>query len=732
MSITYYAKSADEDGHQETNHDHLEKVANLAQIFGAEINMPSEAYMCGIMHDFGKYGQRFQNVLNKTESSIDHAICGAVYLSVKIVPRRSAYRLVAVIVAAHHSGLRSFEDLKQEMTDIFKGNGSCISGNGKKASLIGQTDYETAESVLLSEFPSFAFKKLNKYGDDSPTAKMLRARMLLSCLVDADYTVSSGKIEESDTVLEPDLLLQKLYLHMDKLRKASKSNRELNRLRDDVFRQCGDAGNMEPGIFTLTAPTGVGKTMSLLHFALKHCAVHGKRRIILVLPFLTLTEQSQREYEKLIPDILADHSQSRLSEEQRELAARWDSPFIITTSVRFFESLFAYRPKDCRKLHSIAQSVIIFDEAQSLPKELAAATMKSISSLCKDYGCTMVFSTATQPDFGALPELEDWQPREILPDGEKLYAALRRTQLHWKIDTPTSLEDIAGEMARSDSVCAIVNLRRHAAKLFESLKTLCLHDSLFFLTTDLCPGHRSNVIDEIKARLRDGKPCRVVATQCIEAGVDLDFKTVYRALAPLEAIIQAAGRCNRNGLGTGHVTVFIPEDGGNIYPGESYWKAAEIVKIMHASGNVDIHDPKTIKDYYRRLFCDAESKGELTKAIKGENYEEAAAEYKLISKQGVQVIVPYDESLFMEVYEQAMTDGLTPELIRKAAPITVSSYNEDLVRQHCEQIPWHRKRAGDICESDFYILALGHWDLYTSDMGLKLSAPDPKDDIFMV
>lgn len=182
-----------------------------------------------------------------------------------------------------------------------------------------------------------------------------------------------------------------------------------------------------PGPLHADGPDGHRETHGFLHFALRHCAAHGKMRVILVLPFLTLTEQSQREYEKLVPHILADHSQSRLSEEERELASRWDTPFIIMTSVRFFKSLFAARPKDCRKLHSIAQSVILFDKAQGLPTELAAATMRSTAALCPEYGCTMVFSTATQLDFASLPELQDWRPREILLGGRALYAALRRT-----------------------------------------------------------------------------------------------------------------------------------------------------------------------------------------------------------------------------------------------------------------------------------------------------------------
>ena len=366
---------------------------------------------------------------------------------------------------------------------------------------------------------------------------MLRMRMLFSCLVDADYTASSGAGQPEDAVLDAELLLQTLYARMDSLREHSRADRELNQVRDQVFQACGDAGKCAPGLFTLTAPTGVGKTLSLLHFALRHCARHHMRRIILVLPFLALTEQSQQAYEPLIPDILADHSQSRLSDVQRELAARWNAPFIITTSVRFFESLFSSQPKDCRKLHSIAHSVILFDEAQSLPADLMASSMKAAEELCRSYGCTVVFSTATQPDLSTLPELGQWRPREILSDGKRYYRALKRVQMHWKLDSPTSLDEIAEEMAQQCSTCTIVNLRRHAVQLFRSLKDRVPEEeseSLFFLTTDLCPAHRSAVISQIKARQIEGLPCRVVATQCIEAGVDLDFQNVYRALAPLK------------------------------------------------------------------------------------------------------------------------------------------------------------------------------------------------------
>ena len=503
MREVYYAKSADKCGHRITNQEHLNVVAELAQRFGTEVGMPKCAKVAGLVHDFGKYSEAFQNVLNGTATSVDHAICAAAYLYGSEKTAKLAYRMIAEASAAHHSALRSFGSMKAELRDICRGEGSGVCWSGKKSALFGPEQFIEAQSAFSRDFGNFKIT-VERFDDTSADVKMLRARMLFSCLVDADYTASSGRSADEGAVLDPKALLSKLYAHMEELRKGSDSDKALNRIRNEVFRRCGEAGDMAPGLFTLTAPTGVGKTMSLLHIALRHCIAQGKRRIILVLPFLTLTEQSQREYGKLIDNILSDHSQSRLSEEERELAARWDSPFIITTSVRFFESLFSAHPKDCRKLHSIAQSVILFDEAQSLPSDLATATMRAARSLCDDYGCSIVFSTATQPDFSVLPDLDNWQPREILSAGELYYAALRRTRVCWLLERPTALEDIAIEMAQKDSVCAIVNLRRHAVRLFETLKAACPNDerdSLFFLTTDLCPKHRSGIVDTIKERL---------------------------------------------------------------------------------------------------------------------------------------------------------------------------------------------------------------------------------------
>ena len=390
-----------------------------------------------------------------------------------------------------------------------------------------------ANEAFRKDFPDFRLPKLPA----PPAAElesMLYTRLLFSCLVDADYTASAMNDDNAylahaeDSCFDPLMLLEKLYAYCRDIRQASTADKTLNRYRDQVFKQCGNMGDAPEGLYTLATPTGTGKTLALLHFALRHCLKHGKKRIIIVLPFLTLAEQNADTYSKIIPNVLVDHSQGDLPEEARELVARWSAPVIITTSVRFFEALFSDRPTVCRKLHNIAGSVVVFDEAQSLPANLASTTLRAVNELCGRYHTTMVFSTATQPDFDARKDL-NWAPREILPEHKELFEALKRVGVEWQIGDETPLEVIAEEMAGCARVCTIVNLRRHARQITAALTRRCPEDTVFFLTTDLCPAYRSRQIEIIRQRLKQKLPCRVVATQCIEAGVDLDFETLYRA-----------------------------------------------------------------------------------------------------------------------------------------------------------------------------------------------------------
>ena len=727
----YYAKSKREDGTQELLRDHLAKVSEMAGVFGEQIGSRKTAELCGKLHDFGKYSESFKGVLERKCFHINHALCGAAFLYCLIGKRKSSfcYQAAMEVINGHHDGLTGYDDLEIFLINSLQSDDPVECNNRKTAALAGQKQYREATNAFLNDFPQFtseglAIENVQKLEEiDESIDAMLYTRMLFSCLVDADYTISSEKELQEPLEFKAKQCLKALYEYREELKKNVKGSSTVNSLRDLLFERCGEAARLKEGLFTLTAPTGTGKTLALLNFALQHADEFKKKRIILVLPFLALTEQSYDVYSKIIPEILQDHSQSELDDRQREFAERWESPFIITTSVQFFQALFAQKPTDCRKLHNVANSIILFDEAQSLPANLLAATLNAVNALCTRYHCTMVFSTATQPEFKFIQGIS-WKPIEIVPEYPMMYKKLKRTQVEWRMKKRIPLEEIAREMEEEENVCVIVNLRRHAVKLFESLKkNHCDREEIFFLTTDLCPKHRSEVIRNIKERQKAGLPCKVISTQCIEAGVDLDFCVLYRALAPLEAIIQAAGRCNRSGkFGTGKVVVFEPEVEGSLYPPDKWYQnAAVVVKEILSRENIDINDPECISNYYEILFREyAKDKEALTKAIEDRDYKETAREYKLIDNQGKKVMVPFGEKmqLYKDVRKELLSGNLTPELVKKSAEITVNTFEKD-VEKYCEQAYYFDRKKKQKMESGYYVLRTQYEYMYREDMGLQ-------------
>ena len=734
----YYAKSANAHHGKILVKEHLERVGALAAEFGAEIGMPEAARLAGDFHDFGKYSDRFQGVLDGTAQRVDHALPGAAFLyqqkgldGKRGYPVWTRYAPVLEAIQGHHDGLLSLESLAGALRETMTTEGADACPSGKQPSLSGQPQLRAAAQAFLRDRPGYSCPHLpDRPAEREPVAAMLDTRMLFSCLVDADYSVSAQEDDpdylcrSSGGVLDAPAALERLLAYRAGLQRTSAADLTLNRLRDRVFEACGEAGALPPGLFTLTAPTGVGKTVAMLHFALRHCVAHGLRRIIVVLPFLALAEQTEAVYRHIFPEILVDHSQRELPDEMRQLAARWDAPVVITTSVRFFESLFADRPTDCRKLHNIAGSLVLFDEAQSLPAELAGATVRAVDALCRKYRCTMVFSTATQPDFSALPEAP-WHPTELLPDNRALFAETRRVQVQWRLPkngaAAMPLTAVAEELAAHTNAACVVNLRRHARTLFLALRQrLATDEGLFLLTTDLCPGHRLAAVEAIKARQRAGLPCRVVATQCIEAGVDLDFAVLYRALAPLEAIIQAAGRCNRNGRlpQGGRVVVFEPQEAGRLYPGDSYGAGAQIVKALWAEGgDPDLNSPQLVAAYYRRFFARGVRNGALENALCDKDYPETARQYRLIRNAGVRLIVPWagQAALFHQLRQAELAGGVPAALLRAAAPITITCFDEEAVRA-CAS-PLFLWRRGERTESGYYLLNTGYEQAYDPLMG---------------
>ena len=722
----YNAKSAGNFHGEISNQEHLKKVALLARKFGAEIGKAEVAELAGGIHDFGKYADRFQGVLRGTYQGVDHAIPGAAELY-RLLNLKTAWRscpdgVCAVeSVAGHHDGLTGLPQMLDGLEEMRSNEDWDDCPSGKMPSLRGTEEFRQAETAFARDFPDFHIPQHWEKPDrlQGDLEKMLDTRMLFSCLVDADYSVSASDDDpdymekNSRPPLDAEAMLKKLEAYLTHLRETSTANLGVNAVRDEVYALCGEAGRRPVGLFTLTAPTGVGKTMAMLHFALRHCIRHQLHRIIVVLPFLTLAEQIQKEYQHIFPEILVDHSQQDLPEEARELAARWDSPVILTTSVRFFESLFSADPQSCRKLHHIANSVVLFDEAQSLPAPLAAATAAAVNALCRAYHCTVVFSTATQPDFSALPKT-NWQPEQIISDPARLFHQMRRVNTRWCRDIP--LEQVAEQMRLETNACCIVNLRRHARKLFALLRERAgANDGVFYLTTDLCPAHRLSVVEEIKRRQREAAQCMVVATQCIEAGVDLDFDRMFRAMAPLESLIQAAGRCNRNGRlsGGGCMTVFRPQEEGRLYPGDSYERAATVVMNLWADCDApELNDLEQINKYYDRYFSGETGNRNLEDALKKKNYKAVAKNYRLIQNAGVSLIVPWSggKELFQKVSQAAQEGRVTPALLREAAPITITCYDEVAVRA-CAA-PLTLRKGKTVVETGCFLLNPGFEDRY--------------------
>ncbi|MGI6225371.1 MAG: CRISPR-associated helicase Cas3' [Peptococcales bacterium] len=692
----YLGHSKNKFGLEEPLIDHLKEVAKYAAQFASSWGGQDEAFVTGLMHDLGKYSEKFQKVLEGTEFQVDHATPGAVAMLKRYQTRGLA---AAIAIEGHHEGL-----LKGAVNDLRYINlQDKVSRLGKKYST-----QDIEEMTYLFErdngiFPELIYSEYtNLYKKEEYVAAMLYIRMLYSALVDADFLATEAHFARKDArylyrekgeKLEPHQFLEKLFAHLKKIKQVSRADPKVKEMRDKLFEKCLEAGVGKKGIYTLTAPTGAGKTLSMLAFALVHAKKHGLRRIIFVLPYLNIIEQTAKEYEMLFggnlnkPYILQDHSLTETPEGDftRLMAENWDAPVIITTTVRFFESLFANRSTACRRLHNIAQSVVLFDEAQTMPRNLVLPTLATLSYLNKRYNTSIVFSTATQPAFEILSEKISqyaacgWNPREIIPSDLKLFEQARRVQVSWPKDLQLGLswQELTSQMVKETQVCAIVNLKKHARNVFDHLFDFD-PENTFHISTSMCPAHRFDVLNVIKKRLSSKGKCRLVSTQCIEAGVNLDFPVLYRAMAPLEAIIQAAGRCNREGsLEYGKFIVFNPILENESYPSHEYRYAANIVKkMLLEQGEIDIYDQDMIRAYYQLLFEEVSLDNELAKALETLDFVSTARKYKWIEHNNANVLVPYEKEmvLFNELAREAREKGINTAWERQARSLAVGAW----------------------------------------------------------
>lgn len=742
---TYFAHSANEHGNWHRLAEHLRSVSKLASEFLQGMRGEEEVGLAGMLHDLGKYGELFQGRLRGEVQGLDHWSQGAWLALLK-------HKAVAAALAiqGHHVGLQYLDKSKLRHLDPEK-----LANNHPLQLRLSEANLDLLESRLAADGVRATQPKATLL-DATIGCRidcMLDVRMLFSALVDADFLDTEAHFQgdaegkhyrDRGPMLLPEKALSVLDNYLRGLQHDSQAAAAVADVRRELLRASLNGAEHEKGLFTLTAPTGSGKTLAMLAFALKHAQRHDLQRIVVVIPYLSIIEQTAAIYRSIFEPVFGEHyvlehhslsgggqerstedndgSAGELSHTERQrrlLSENWDAPLIVTTSVQILESLMSNRPSASRKLHRLARSVILFDEVQTLPTSLAVPTLATLSHLSHAYGSTVVFATATQPAFAHLHEpirhhcALGWQPQEVLPEPIRLFAPMKRTKVEWENpDESISWDELSNRLQEHRQAMCVVNLKRHAKALWEAIETSAVH-----LSTNLCPSHRRKVLDHVRECLKNQQQIYLIATQCVEAGVDVDFPVVYRAYGPLDAIIQAAGRCNREGnlAGLGEVRVFLPQD--EAYPPGGYQQASQITRMLlktHGKEGMRLDDPEFVTAYYRQLYdlskpeAAARSK-ELLDFVKAGSFPDVARSYRLIAQDAINVLVPYDEQLdeFASLRDEADRKGLTGAWIRRARPLTVSLYRPKMDDTIWDAlIPVKVAGRGDREQNEWFIYAI--------------------------
>lgn len=684
--------------------DHLHKVAELAggfsKVFDSCGYSRRWAYLAGLWHDLGKYRPGFQQYLRQS-SGYDAHIEGKVAGREKTHSAAGALwairqlgepygRVLAYMIAGHHAGLDDWEAglavrLQSDDSQI-EFNEACEASPPQ--SILNHGDFP----LSLKEIPG------------GSVGFSLWIRLLFSCLVDADFLdteahFDSGKPARREGFPSLNQMLVAFDNHMTAFNNVKPS--PLNSLRAEVLGQCRVKAKLTGGFFSLTVPTGGGKTLSSLAFALQHAQTHDKRRVIYAIPYTSIIEQTvdvfRDVFKELGDEVLIEHhSQADSSDKEETGRSRlacenWNAPLIVTTNVQLFESLFSAKTSRCRKLHNIVNSVIVLDEAQQLPPGFLQPILDVLNLLVKHYGVTVVLCTATQPALNSTDYFDAGRNlrglegvREIIDEPDALFAALKRVEVEVPTDlqAPTPWSEIADKIAAEDCVLTIVNTRKSARELHRLLPSDTLH-----LSALMCGAHRKMVIDSIKGRLkakRDGedpRPLRVVSTQVVEAGVDIDFPVVFRSLAGLDSIAQAAGRCNREGQldGLGRVVVFVPPERPPI--GHLRKGAEACTNTLHGN-NGDPLARHLFATYFRQFYhsVQLDSKGicELLSVEPnslGVQFRSAANAFRMIDDQETATVVvryleQHDE--IEKLLRTITTEGPARWVMRRLQRYTVS------------------------------------------------------------
>ncbi|NCD25967.1 MAG: CRISPR-associated endonuclease Cas3'' [Deltaproteobacteria bacterium] len=666
--------------------EHLQNVAELGAKFAALFGAEDWGRMAGFLHDAGKATSEFTQRLEGRPIRVNHSIFGA-----RLGRERGGKLglLLSYVIAGHHGGLP---------------DGGVQEGQ-LQYRLKNERIPDDVTHLSDTEWPTDLKLPFLLQRDRLGFSLSFFTRMLFSCLTDADFLDTEAFCDTTRAGLRTGMSQCDLTVLRDalneRLAEFGRAPTPPNTLHQDVLaaRQtaladCRARAIETPGFFSLTVPTGGGKTFSSMAFALNHAVIHGLHRVIYAIPFTSIIEQNAQVFSSVFgqENVLEHHCNYKGKDDPEEqgydkwrgvAAENWDAPVVVTTNVQFFESLFSNKPSRCRKLHNIARSVIVLDEAQAIPTEYLEPCLCALRELVEHYGCTVVLCTATQPaldDQSLRARLTD--VREIITDPAQLYTELKRTEVTFAGQLTD--EELAERISSLNQVLCVVGSKPQARNVFELLS---IQDGSFHLSTNMYPEHRRRVLDAIRQRLKAGLSCRVVSTSLIEAGVDVDFPVVYRAMAGLDSIAQAAGRCNREGGldGLGQVFVFEPEN-----PSRMSWLQRRASRAGETLRSLPAEDPLGLAAMrrYFELFYDGEDfdKKQIVKRLNtfvGKDllfpFKEIAGDFRLIEDEGTALIIPREPEAEELVRQLRFTD-FPRAILRKLQQYSVTIRSRDLAK----------------------------------------------------
>ncbi len=737
----YLAHSPRDDDPNKQGHllqDHLiatgHTAAGFARAFGLKnrpLAVEQAVKLAGLLHDLGKYCQKFQARLAGATDPVDHAAAGAKEIATMAQRGSNDYfmaQLIAYAIAGHHAGLADYQPLEHRLkkpiepidpiwrTEIPIPDGPLWPGN-----FIGSTNGKAEIGFQLA----------------------FLGRMVFSCLVDADFKDTELFYKPGLDRRWPDLgdeidgLIAKFEAEI--ARKTAKKS-DLNTCRTEILAHVRARASAPPGLFTLTVPTGGGKTLASLGFALDHAKAHGHRRIIYAIPFTAIIDQTAAIFRSVLGDAYVLEHHAALEEKRfcdREQGDKlklamedWAAPVVVTTNVQLFESLFANRPARCRKLHNIANSIIILDEAQTLPLDLLRPCLAALDELARNYGATIVLCTATQPALDRRDLKQGGlalQGRELAPDPADLARRLRRVEIthgHTLSD-----DDLVAALRAHPQALVIVNSRAHALALYRRAEQEGL-DGIIHLTTRQYAAHRRTILERVRVNLNDKAPCRLIATSLIECGVDVDFPRVWRAEAGLDQIAQAAGRCNRENRrprSESIVTVFKTPD--HRAPPDLDKAAAAFARV--AGKHADLLSPDAIKDYFKDVYWQKSADQLDHKKILAQhemsggtlyfNYQTVATDFRMI-ESGLTPVIINDHPTVAEILGRLNERNASPaKAARDLQPylVQVTAKAFQSLRDN-EHVAYHRP---DLWGDQFAVLKSGS-KLYAPEIGLQWERAD--------